>query len=100
MTHKLKDLFSILNISVGLIPFPSTANLPPVIFPPAKGGITMKKLLKNQKGQGIMEYVIISSLVGICCLVAVKEFGDVVKKRIDNMKGAVTDELTLRDRKR
>lgn len=58
----------------------------------------MKKFLKNQKGQGIMEYVIISSLIGICCLVAVKEFGQVVKKRIDNMKGAVTDEITLRSR--
>ena len=60
----------------------------------------MKRLLKNEKGQGIMEYVIISSLVGICCLVAVKEFGDVVKKRIDNMKGQVTDGITLKDRKR
>ena len=60
----------------------------------------MKRILKNQKGQGIMEYVIISSLIGICCLVAVKEFGDVVKKRIDNMKGSITDELTLRERKR
>ncbi len=59
----------------------------------------MKRLLRNQKGQGIMEYVIISSLVGICCLIAVKEFGDVVKKRIDNMKGQITDELVLRDRK-
>jgi hypothetical protein len=59
----------------------------------------MKKLLRNQKGQGIMEYVIISSLVGICCLVAVKEFGDVVKKRIDNMKGQVSDQISLRDRK-
>lgn len=58
----------------------------------------MKKFLKNQKGQGIMEYVIISSLVGICCLVAVKQFGDVVKKRIDNMKSAVTDEINLRDK--
>ncbi len=56
----------------------------------------MKKLIKNQKGQGIMEYVIISSLVGICCLVAVKQFGDVVKKRIDNMKSAITDEISLR----
>ncbi len=56
----------------------------------------MKKFTKNQKGQGIMEYVIISSLVGICCLVAVKQFGDVVKKRIDNMKSAVTDEISLR----
>ncbi|MFL5784876.1 MAG: Flp family type IVb pilin [Bacteriovoracaceae bacterium] len=56
----------------------------------------MKKFIRNQKGQGIMEYVIISSLVGICCLVAVKQFGDVVKKRIDNMKGEITEELTLR----
>lgn len=59
----------------------------------------MKKFVKNEKGQGIMEYVIISSLVGICCLIAVREFGDVVKKRIDNMKGQITDEITLRDRK-
>ncbi len=60
----------------------------------------MKRLLRNQKGQGIMEYVIISSLVGICCLIAVKEFGDVVKTRINNMKGQITDEIVLRDRKR
>lgn len=60
----------------------------------------MKRFIKNQKGQGIMEYVIISSLIGICCLVAVKEFGSVVKTRIENMKGQITDEITLRDRKR
>lgn len=100
MTHKLKDLFSILNNSVGLTPFSSTVFPRLAIFPTAKGGMTMKRLLKNEKGQGIMEYVIISSLVGICCLIAVKEFGEVVKKRIDNMKGQITDELTLRDRKR
>lgn len=55
--------------------------------------------IKNQKGQGIMEYVIISSLVGICCLVAVKEFGDVIQKRIDNMKGQVVDQIKIKDRK-
>lgn len=59
----------------------------------------MLKLIRNQRGQGIMEYVIISSLVGICCLVAVKEFGDVVKKRIDNMKGQVVDEISIKNRK-
>lgn len=57
----------------------------------------MLKLLKNQKGQGIMEYVIISSLVGICCLVAVREFGDVVKKRVDNMKSQIVNEVNLKD---
>lgn len=56
----------------------------------------MKKLLKNEKGQGIMEYVIISSLVGICCLVAVKQFGEVIQKRIQNMKSQVTDHMVLK----
>jgi len=56
----------------------------------------MKKIMRNQKGQGIMEYVIISSLVGICCLVAVRQFGDVVKKRIDNMKSQITNEIDLK----
>ena len=60
----------------------------------------MKKLIKNEKGQGIMEYVIISSLVGICCLVAVRQFGEVVQKRIDNMKGQITQEIQLKDSKR
>lgn len=59
----------------------------------------MKKLIKNEKGQGIMEYVIISSLVGICCLVAVRQFGDVIQKRINNMKGQISQEIELKDAK-
>lgn len=59
----------------------------------------MLRLIGNQKGQGIMEYVIISSLVGICCLVAVREFGSVVKKRIDNMRSQVVDEISLKSKK-
>lgn len=60
----------------------------------------MKKLIKNEKGQGIMEYVIISSLIGICCLVAVKQFGDVIQKRIENMKSHVTEHVSLKNSKR
>ncbi len=56
----------------------------------------MSQFLKNEKGQGIMEYVIISSLVGICCLVAVKEFGSVVQKRIQNMKSYVAQEISIK----
>jgi hypothetical protein len=56
----------------------------------------MKKVFSNQKGQGIMEYVIISSLIGICCLIAVKEFGAVVQKRIENMKSFVAKEIQLK----
>ena len=48
-----------------------------------------KRLLVDQKGQGVMEYVIISSLVGIVCITAVKGFGDVIKQRVDDMKAAI-----------
>ncbi len=60
----------------------------------------MKTILKNQQGQGIMEYVIISSLIGICCLVAVKQFGEVIQKRIENMKSQVANEISLKDARR
>jgi Flp pilus assembly pilin Flp len=60
----------------------------------------MKGLIRNQKGQGIIEYVIISSLIGICCLVAVRQFGEVVQKRIENMKSQLSQEIQLRDAKR
>ena len=59
----------------------------------------MKKLIKNEKGQGIMEYVIISSLVGICCLVAVRQFGEVIQKRIANMKSQISNEIELKETK-
>lgn len=55
----------------------------------------MKKIIKNQKGQGIMEYVIISSLIGICCLVAVRQFGEVIDKRIKDMKANISQEIQI-----
>jgi Flp pilus assembly pilin Flp len=54
-----------------------------------------KRLLKDQKGQGVMEYVIISSLVGIVCIAAVKGFGDVVKTRVEHMKKEIVDNVSI-----
>ena len=51
-------------------------------------------VLGDQKGQGVMEYVIISSLVGIVCITAVKGFGEVIKKRIDDMQHSIVENLT------
>lgn len=45
----------------------------------------ISKNLKKQKGQGVMEYIIICSLVGVFCLVAVREFGNNLKTRIKVM---------------
>lgn len=56
-------------------------------------------LIKNQRGQGIMEYVIISSLVGICCLMAVKQFGSVIQERIEEMKERVSKEIKVTSNK-
>ena len=36
-----------------------------------------------------MEYLIITSLVGIICLYTVKQFGDVIKKRIQKAKSEI-----------
>lgn len=54
-----------------------------------------KNKLLNQKGQGIMEYVIISSLIGIVCLVAMKQFGEVIDKRIKSMKSQIVDNIEV-----
>lgn len=50
-------------------------------------------VLKNQKGQGVMEYVIISSLIGIFCLVTVKQFGSVIQERIRDMKEQIVKNI-------
>ena len=60
----------------------------------------MKKLFRNQTGQGLMEYVIISSLIGICCLTVVKQFGDVIQNRIEGMKQKITKEITITSTKK
>ena len=57
---------------------------------------TMKNIMKDQKGQGVMEYILISSLVGIFCLAAIKQVGKVLEKRVDNLKSSITRELPLK----
>ena len=54
-----------------------------------------KRILKNQKGQGVLEYVILASLIGIFCLAAVKQFGTVVNKRIKHMKESVVEYIPV-----
>ena len=57
---------------------------------------SQRNITRNQKGQGVLEYVIIASLVGIFCLIAVKQFGLVVQKRINNMKEQIVTNLPLK----
>lgn len=57
------------------------------------GKFIIVKIKRHQQGQGVMEYIIISSLVGIFCLIAVKQFGSVLHKRIAHMKQAIVKNI-------
>jgi len=58
---------------------------------------TLKKIisLNNKRGQGIMEYMIIASLVGIACLAVMKGFGQVVKDRVKHMKEEIVQNIDI-----
>lgn len=56
----------------------------------------MINAVNNQRGQGVLEYIILTSLVGIFCLVAVKQFGGVLQKRIQDMRQQVVEHIPAR----
>ncbi len=54
--------------------------------------VTMKTR-KNEKGQGVMEYLILTSLIGIVCIVAVKDFGQVIRERIKDVQQEIVKNI-------
>jgi len=46
----------------------------------------MKFFTKNNQGQSLMEYLIITSLIGVFCLYTTKQLGQVIQKRINTVK--------------
>ncbi|MBI2521226.1 MAG: hypothetical protein HYV97_12435 [Bdellovibrio sp.] len=50
-------------------------------------------ILRPQHGQGVMEYIIISGLIGIFCLGMVKQFGSVLQTRLEHMKATIAKEI-------
>jgi Flp pilus assembly pilin Flp len=55
--------------------------------------VSMKNKLKNQKGQGVMEYLILTSLIGIICIMAVKGLGETIETRIDHVKREIAKNI-------
>lgn len=53
------------------------------------------KALKNQRGQGVMEYVILTGLIGIFCLVAVGKFGKTLNTRLDQMNNKISKRVKI-----
>lgn len=54
------------------------------------------KLKKNNQGQGVLEYLIITGLVGIFCLIAVKQFGEKIETRLKNVNQRIQDNLKIK----
>lgn len=58
--------------------------------------MTTKKILcKNQKGQAVMEYIILA-LVGIFCLAAVKKIGKSMNTRLNQIDKKITREIKIK----
>jgi len=55
----------------------------------------MLKKLKNQKGQSMLEYVILTSLIGIFCVVGVKTFGKRIKTRINQVNEQIEEHIVI-----
>ncbi len=55
----------------------------------------MKKK-KYSEGQSMIEYVIVTSLVGMFCLVAMKELGGVIRTSITHVKKEISQQINRR----
>jgi len=53
------------------------------------------KVRLNQKGQGIMEYLILTSLIGIFCIMAVSDLGKKTKDRIEKVKKKIVQVIDI-----
>jgi Flp pilus assembly pilin Flp len=76
-------------------PIDDSGNQKPITI---KGYIMKKKksLVKNQKGQGVMEYVLITSLIGIFCLAAVKKIGKSLDTRLNSINKKIQKEVVIK----
>jgi Flp pilus assembly pilin Flp len=54
-----------------------------------------KSLMKNQNGQAVMEYIMITALIGIFCLAAVKKMGKSLDTRLDQINKKITNEIKI-----
>lgn len=57
--------------------------------------LKMKKTVANQNGQGMLEYIILTGLVGIFCLAAFKTMGERLKTRVNHINNKIVNELVI-----
>lgn len=53
------------------------------------------RIIHRSKGQGMLEYILISGLIGLFCLMATKQFGKILEKRIQVLKTKVVEQFKV-----
>ena len=56
----------------------------------------LEKLISNKNGQGILEYIILSGLIGIICLAAVKTVGTSIQTRVKQINKKIVHEIRIK----
>lgn len=56
----------------------------------------MKTVIQNNKGQSVMEYIILTSLIGILCLTTIKNYGGVLNDKLDRIQNNLKKSIKTR----
>jgi len=48
--------------------------------------------MKRSEGQAVMEYIIITAFIGVACMVIMKNFGQTLKTRYEELKERLSQE--------
>lgn len=59
-------------------------------FPPLRAQIL------NQCGQGLMEYMILTGLISVLCMLTVRNFGDAVKNKLQQATEKINKTIVIR----
>ena len=53
-------------------------------------------LFTSEAGQGLMEYMILTGLIGILCLLTVRNFGDTIKSKMEQATSKINKSISIR----
>lgn len=54
------------------------------------------KTISNSKGQGLMEYMILTGLISVLCMLTVRNFGESVKNKLQQATDKINKTIVIR----
>lgn len=55
-----------------------------------------KSILSNCKGQGLMEYMILTGLISVLCMLTVRNFGETIKSKLQQATEKINKTIVIR----